>query len=146
MARASRNGVNYLGWTLIALVGYTIFTPLASLATNDVPSTAVALVANTILALSALSVVLYRNEPLGSQLAGANWLYIVGAGVFLTIGILAYYRALAGGPVSVVTPIYGMFLVGSSMLSVLFLDESLTLRKGAGIVLAVVAVYLTATG
>jgi transporter family protein len=146
MARVSRNGVNYLGWTLIALVGYTIFTPLASLATDDVPSTAVALVANTILALSALSVVLYRNEPLGSQFAGANWLYIVGAGVFLTIGILAYYRALAGGPVSVVTPIYGMFLVGSSMLSVLFLDESLTLRKGAGIVLAVVAVYLTATG
>jgi transporter family protein len=138
--------VNYLVWTFIALVGYSIFTPLASLATNDVPSTAVALVANTILALSALSIVLYRDEPFGSQFAGANWLYILGAGVFLTIGILAYYRALAKGPVSVVTPIYGMFLVGSSILSILFLGESLTLREGAGIALAVVAVYLTATG
>ncbi len=138
--------MNYLAWTLIALVGYSIFIPLASLATNDVPSSMVALIANTILALSALTVVLYRDEPVASQLAGANFLYILGAGAFLTVGILSYYRALSSGPVSVVTPIYGMFLVGSSILSILFLNESLSLQKGAGIVLAVVAVYLTATG
>jgi transporter family protein len=146
MDRADRNGVNYLVWTLIALIGYTLFTPLASLATSEVPSSVVALVANSILLLSAVGVVVYQDEQVLSQITSTSALHMVGAGVFLTVGILAYYRALASGPVSVVTPIYGMFLVGSSVLSILFLGESLSLRKGAGIVLAVVAVYLTATG
>jgi transporter family protein len=48
--------------------------------------------------------------------------------------------------VSVVTPIFGMFLVGTSVLSVVFLDESMSLQQVAGIGLAVIAVYLVATG
>lgn len=146
MVRADSETVNYLGWTLIALVGYTVFTPLASLATSEAPSSVVAAVANGILLTSAVGVALYEGERFAPYLSGQTALHIVGAGVFLTVGILAYYRALATGPVSVVTPIYGMFLVGSSVLSILFLGESLSLQKGAGIVLAVVAVYLTATG
>ena len=138
--------MNYLVWALVALVGYSIFTPLASLATNDVPSSVVALVANSMLALSALAVVLYRDEEVVRHVAGPNGLYMVGAGAFLTVGILAYYRALSMGPVSVVTPVYGMFLVGSSILGMAFLGESVTLQKIAGIALAAVAVYLTATG
>jgi transporter family protein len=138
--------MNYLVWALIALVGYSIFTPLASLAMDNAPSSVVATVANGILLLSAVSLALYENESVASYFTGRTALYMVGADVFLSVGILAYYRALAAGPVSVVTPIYGMFLVGSSMLSIAFLNESLTLQKGAGIVLAVVAVYLTATG
>ncbi|PSP75021.1 hypothetical protein BRC86_04580, partial [Halobacteriales archaeon QS_3_64_16] len=35
---------SYLVWALIALTGYTIFTPLARIATQQVPSTVVALV------------------------------------------------------------------------------------------------------
>jgi transporter family protein len=62
------------------------------------------------------------------------------------VGILSYYRALASGPVSVVTPIFGMFLVGTSILGVVFLDETLSTQKITGIGLAVVAVYLVATG
>jgi transporter family protein len=38
-----------------------------------------------------------------------------------------------------------MFLVTSSLVGIAFLDEALTLRKGAGIVLAVVAVLLVTT-
>lgn len=146
MGRASEASMNYLGWALIALVGYSVFTPLASLAINDAPSSVVAVVANGILLSSAIGLTVYEGESVVSYLTGENALYMVGAGIFLAIGILSYYRALASGPVSVVTPIYGLFLVGSSVLSVLFLDDSLTLQKGAGIVLAVVAVYLTATG
>ena len=138
--------MNYLVWALVALVGYSVFTPLASIATNDVPSSVVALVANSMLALSALAVVLYRDEEVIRHVTGPNGIYMVGAGAFLTVGILAYYRALSMGPVSVVTPVYGLFLVGSSVLSMAFLGESVTLQKVAGIALAAFAVYLTATG
>ncbi|WP_256685799.1 EamA family transporter [Halococcus qingdaonensis] len=138
--------MHYLGWALIALVGYSIFTPLASLAMDNAPSSVVAMVANGILLVSAVGLTVYENESVTTYFGGRTALYMVGAGVFLAVGILAYYRALAAGPVSIVTPVYGMFLVGSTALSVLFLDDSLTLQKGAGIALAVVAVYLTATG
>jgi bacterial/archaeal transporter family protein len=138
--------MNYLGWALFALVGYSIFTPLASLAIRNAPSSVVAVVANGILLFAAVAVSLYEGDQFLTYLTGRTGIYMVAAGVFLAVGILAYYRALAAGPVSVVTPIFGMFLVGSSLLSILFLNESFTLQKGTGIVLAVVAVYLTATG
>jgi len=68
--------------------------------------------------------------------------YTLAAGLFLGVGILAYYRALSLGPVSVVTPVFGMFLVTSSIIGIAVLGESLTTRKLLGIALAVVAVYL----
>jgi transporter family protein len=138
---------SYIVWALIALTGYTIFTPLARVATQQAPSTVVALVANSVLATSALIVVLYTTGgEIGQYLTGNALLYMIGAGLFLTVGILAYYRALSTGPISVVTPIYGMFLVGSSIIGIVALGDPLSIRKATGIALAVVAIYLTATG
>lgn len=139
--------LSYVGWALVALVGYTFFTPLVEIATESVPSSVVALVANSVLALSALAVALYTNgDGLVGYVTGNAAPYMLGAGVFLTVGILAYYRALSMGPISVVIPIFGMFIVTSSILGVLFLGETFSPRKLAGIVLAAVAVYLTVTG
>ncbi|WP_243700348.1 EamA family transporter [Halorussus pelagicus] len=135
--------MNYIAWAVVALVGYSIFTPLASLATNRIPSTVVALVANSMLALSAAAVIVYRDEPVVTHLTGENAIYMYAAGVFLSVGIIAYYRALGSGPVSVVVPIFGMFLVGSSLIGVAFLNDPLTAKKVAGIVLAAVGMYLT---
>lgn len=67
---------------------------------------------------------------------------MLAAGVFLGIGILALYRSLALGPVSVVTPIFAMFLVFSSVIGFVFLGESFTARKAVGIAFAVASVYL----
>jgi transporter family protein len=135
--------MHYIAWAVVALVGYSVFTPLASLATNEIPSTVVALVANSMLALAAAVVVLYRGESVAQHLTGESAVYMYAAGVFLTVGILAYYQALGSGPVSVVVPIFGMFLVGSSILGVVFLHDPFSVRKGVGILLAAVGVYLT---
>jgi transporter family protein len=139
--------VGYVGWAVLGLIGYTFFTPLAEIATETVPSSVVALVTNSVLALTALGIGLYaHSDGFLGYVTGSAVPYMLGAGVFLTIGILAYYRALSIGPISVVIPIFGMFIVTSSILGVLFLGESASLRKVAGIVLAGVAVYLTVTG
>jgi transporter family protein len=135
--------VNYLAWAVVALVGYSIFTPLASLATEKIPSTVVALVANSMLALAAAGVIVYRDEPVVPHLVGGNAVYMYAAGVFLSVGILAYYQALGAGPVSVVVPVFAMFLVGSSLLGVVFLHDPLSWKKAVGILLAAVGVYLT---
>ena len=135
--------MQYLWYALLALVAYAAVAPLTKVAMQDLPADSVALVTNGMLVIATLAIVLATDRPLLSALTHEQAPYMYAAGVCLTVGILAYYRALAGGPVSVVVPIFGLFLVASSVLGIVFLDEALTVRKGVGIALAVVAVFLT---
>mgnify|MGYP000158478385 FL=1 len=137
--------MNYLPWALVALAAYTLVPLLMRIATtgpNAIPSDVAAIISNTVLVLGAAAVVVGTDQRVGPHLSSSKLPYALAAGVFLAIGILTYYRALSLGPVSVVTPVFGMFLVTSSAFGMAFLDESVTARKLVGIGLAVVAVYL----
>jgi Predicted membrane protein len=134
--------MKYIVYAVVALVAYSVVPPLVDLATEEIPSNTAALISNSVLVVAALAVVAYTGEWDASNLTGAHAVYAYAAGVFLAVGILAYYRALEVGPVSVVVPVFGMFIVGSAAVGVFFLDESLTARKIVGVALAVVAVYL----
>lgn len=46
---------------------------------------------------------------------------------------------------SVVVPVFGMFLVGGAVLGIVFLGEAVTLKKALGIVFGAIAVVLIAT-
>ncbi len=135
--------MHYLLWAIIALVCYTVVAPLVSIAMRDIPSTVVALITNLFLVAGAFGVVVYNGQSLTAYFDHAKMPYMVIAGIFLTIGILAYYRALSLGPVSVVVPVFGLFVATSSIIGIAFLNESLTARKVAGIGFAVLAIYLT---
>jgi transporter family protein len=136
-------GMQYLWYALVALLAYTLVAPLTKLATQEIPSDTVAFVTNGMLAVSALALVIATDRPVASALTHEHAPYMYAAGICLTVGIIAYYRALAAGPVSVVVPIFGLFLVASSVVGIAFLDETLTARKIAGVALALVAVFLT---
>jgi transporter family protein len=137
--------MRYLTWTVIALVAYSLVPPLSKVAAEDVPIMVVALGANVMVVVANAAVVLYFDKPDFSMLVSPNLVYIVAAGVFLTIGVLGYFYALSIGPVSVVVPLFGMFLVGSSLIGMAFLGEAVTLRKLAGLGFAGLAIYLTTT-
>lgn len=137
--------MNYLPWALLALVAYTLVPVLMRVATTGseaIPSDVATVISNTILVVAALVVVAGTGQRVTPHLGSSKLPFALAAGVFLAIGIIAYYRALALGPVSVVTPVFGLFLITSSVLGIAVLGESLTARKLAGISLAVVAVYL----
>ncbi|MFD1563661.1 EamA family transporter [Haloarchaeobius amylolyticus] len=138
--------MEYLLWVIVALVTYGLMAPLTSVVTTDVPP-AVALFLSTTIFLCLTAVVLVVTGT-GSLAAvttpSAGIVYV--AGLFLSAGILAYYQALERGPVSVVVPIYGLFIVGSSIIGIVFLGEDLTATRAAGIVVAAAAIYLAAGG
>ena len=137
--------MNYLPWAVLSLVAYSAVPPLVSAATNGegaVPTTVAVLVSNGILVVVALGLLLWSGDSVAANLDHPKFPLVVVAGVFLTVGILAYYRALALGPVSVVTPVFATFLVGSAVVGVVFLDEAVTARKALAAVFALVAVYL----
>lgn len=139
-----RDGMNYIGWTVLALLAYTVFPPLVNVATRSVPSAVVTLVAASTFALGAAGVVVLRGERVAPYLVSGDARYMYAAAIALTVGLLAYYYALSVGPVSVVVPLFGMFVVTSSLLGIAVLGEPLTLRKAIGVVFAVLAVYFIA--
>ena len=143
--RPERDGMSYLRYALLALVGYTLVPPLTKLASDSIPSDVVAFVSNAILAVAALGVVLTSDEKVVPYLTADGAVYMYGAGLCLAVGIIAYYRSLALGPVSVVTPIFGMFLVTSSLVGVAFLNETLSAQKVIGVLFAVLALVLVTT-
>ena len=138
--------MRYLVWSLIALGSYSFVSPLVSYATEEVPSQVAVTITNSILVLMALGVILYTRTPAMRYLTHPRAPYLYLAGLFLGVGIISFYRALSLGPVSGVVPIYGMFIVTSSFIGFLFLNESLTLQKGVGIGFGIIAIYLLSTG
>lgn len=138
--------MRYLFWALIALVGYSFVPPLMRLATREIPSSVAAFGASGILTLSALSIALVTREPVVENLTGSHGRYVVLAGVFLAISILSFFHSLSLGPVSVIVPIFGLFLVTSSLVGVFFLDESFSGRQLLGIGLAIASIVVLSTG
>ena len=137
--------MGYLQWSVLALLAYSAVAPLVGFATTGdpkVPSFVAALITNGLLLVATVAVVLYQGQSVAAYLGHPKAPYLYLAGLFLAVGILAYYRALSLGPVSVVTPVFGMFLVTSSIVGIAVLGEPLTPRKLLGVALAVVAVYL----
>lgn len=82
------------------------------------------------------------NGDLVVQPVTGHWIYVLGTGVALTIGAFSFYHALSLGPVSVVTPIFGLFLVTSSVGGGVFLGESLTIQQMVGLALAILAILV----
>ena len=138
--------MDYLLWVIVALVAYGLMAPLTSVVTSDVPPAVALFLSTTIfLCLTAVVLVVTGTGTLSDVTSpSAQIVYI--AGLFLSAGILAYYQALERGPVSVVVPIYGLFIVGSSIIGIAFLGEELTATRAAGIVVAAAAIYLAAGG
>ncbi len=137
----------YLPYALLAAGAYTMVPPLMRVATsgtNAIPSHLATLVSNVVLVTIAAGIILYTGDASVKHLISPKMGYVIAAGAFLGVGILAYYHSIALGPVSVVTPVFGMFIVFSSAIGVFVLGESLTLRRALGVGFAFAAVYLVA--
>ena len=67
-------------------------------------------------------------------------------GSMFVLGNMAFYKLSPAGDVSTLAPLTGLYVMIPVVLGLLFLGEPLTLRKGAGAVLAGVAIYLLSSG
>ena len=137
---------SYLLWAALALAAYTFVPIFTKAATDGLPSNTVAFWANAVLVVLTFGVVLVSDDPVVGALDHPNAPLMLASGLCLAVGILSYYRALSLGPVSVVVPVFGLFLVTSPLVGAALLDEPLTVRKIAGVVIAMVGVYLASSG
>ncbi|WP_440763643.1 EamA family transporter [Natronorubrum sp. DTA7] len=132
----------YLLLSFVAFAAYSLVAPLLKVAMETIPSTTAVFMSNAVMLTLLGGLLVYQGQSPHQYLSHPKLPHIVGWGMLLAVGLLAYYRALALGPVSVVVPIYGLFIAVSSVIGMLALEESLTPRKLLGIAFAVLAVIL----
>lgn len=141
--------MTYIQWSLLGMAAYSLVSLLVKLATRSGshPGFAVLAVATTIVAIAAVSVAHtggHFRAIKSLDYFSISTVWSVLAGFALTVAVGSFFKALSMGPASEVVPIYGMFVVGGSLLGILILGESLNILKMAGIGFAAVAIYLIA--
>lgn len=139
--------LTYIHWSLIGMVAYSVVSLVVKLATRSGthPSFTVLAVATSIVAIVSVWIAFSGGHFAAmkrADLISVASLWTIIAGIFLTIAVASFFKALSMGPASEVVPIYGMFVVGGSLLGILFLGESLSFSKVAGIFMAAAAIYL----
>lgn len=132
----------YLALSLVAFGAYSLVAPLLKIAMQDIPSTPAVFISNFVLLVVAGAALAWKGVSPVPYLRHSKTPHIVAIGVLLTVGLLTYYRALDLGPVSIVVPIYGLFIAISSIIGIVAFDEAVTARKVAGIAFAVLAIVL----
>ena len=101
-------------------------------------------VSTTIVSIFAIGIVVARGElqSLIFDLERGTLAWAIAGGIALTVAVSSLFHALSLGPANVVVPIYGMFIIGGSLLGVLFLGEPMTWNKIVGLAAAVLGVVL----
>jgi bacterial/archaeal transporter family protein len=137
---------SYIFWALLGMAGYSFTTLFAKLAERSgaVSTYMVLAVSTTIVAIVAVAIVVMRGElrPLLFDLDRLPLIWAVAGGITLTIAVSSLFHALSLGPANVVVPIYGMFIIGGSLLGVVVLGEPMTWNKIVGLIAAVAGVIL----
>jgi len=139
---------SYVLWALLGMAGYSFMTLFVKLAERSGSASVymVLAVTTTIVAIVAIAIVALRGElkPLLFELETPPLLWAIAGGIALTIAVSSLFHALSLGPANVVVPIYGMFIVGGSLLGIIFLGEPMPWQKIAGLIAAVIGVILIA--
>ncbi len=135
--------MSYVGWVLIAMVGYGIMAILLKSSLKHFPPETAVFVTNAILAVAALLWALYRGVKIQEHLAfNQPTLLLIVAGMVLSVSVISFYMALSRGPASVVVPMFGMNIAIVSLLAFLVLGEPLNAFRLSGIALALGAIFL----
>jgi len=137
---------SYILWALLGMAGYSFMTLFVKIAerSSTVSTYMVLAVSTTIVAIVAIAIVAMRGElkTLMFDLDREPLLWAIAGGIALTVAVSSLFHALSLGPANVVVPIYGMFIVGGSLLGVLFLGEPMGWHKIVGLIAAVAGVIL----
>lgn len=136
--------MGYRRIAIISLVSYSLVAPTLKVAMEGMSSDMAVFVSNLVVLVLALVIAVVKNQRITAYLQHPKMPHMVLVGLLIGISLLSFYRAIALGPISVVVPIYGLFIVASAVIGIVFFDEQLNGQKVLGIALAVVSIYLIA--
>lgn len=134
---------SWAGYALGSALFAGLTAILAKIGVGEIPSNVATLIRTVvILALAAAVVSLRKEWPGAGQLSGRSVTFLVLSGVTTGLSWLCYYRALQGGPASLVTPLDKLSLVVTLVLAASILGEHLTVWQCLGAFLMTVGAVL----
>ncbi|MDI6853956.1 MAG: EamA family transporter [Deltaproteobacteria bacterium] len=130
----------WLTFSLMALTFWGVWGLLTKVATLHLPPFAAYLV-STLGYLPIIGILLI-GSGFRVPWQAAGWSASLAAGICAALGLLCYYRALAGGQAAKVVPVTALYPLVTVVLSYFLLKEPITMRHLAGIAAALAAVWL----
>jgi transporter family protein len=130
----------WLFYALLALVLWGLWGVFSKVAATHLPSWAIFLVEILVYLLVGGFIWGLLRTPVAWTFPGLA--AAVAAGLCGGWALFFFLKALASGPAAVVVPLTSLYPVITVALGVTFLQESLTVRHLAGIILAAAAVWL----
>ncbi len=137
---------SWLVWSIATIALWGVWGLVSKLASEGVDAYTNQLLYT--LGLLPLVAIVWRSQRLKADAPGTEkfrwgvfWAFLTGT--LGGLGNIAFFKAfIAGGKVSIVTPVTALFPVVTVLLAVTFLRERLGKTQMAGLVLAFVAIYL----
>lgn len=133
--------MSYLPLTLISVVSLGVYYFFVKLISTHVASPVILLIGTIIVFLVIYLYLYFTKTPILPK----RKIYIVHSlliSIPLVIALLAFYLAIARGPVSIVMPVYGLNAMVTALLGILALREKVSVIRGLGLVLAIAAIVL----
>ena len=133
--------MSYLPLVLTSMVSLGVYYFLVKLLSVHVPSLVIILIGNMI-AVPVIYTFLFFTQTSILPKRKIYTVYSLIIAIPMVIALLAYYSAIAKGPISVVTPIYGLNAMVTAFLGIFVLREKVSVTRVFGLVLAVTAIVL----
>ena len=134
--------MNWLILSIITIISWGFVGFFLKLASNHSHWTEIYVVSN--LALLVASLLLYISQKPSISVGSPGFNYAMIAGIMMALSTISFYVAIQTGKAIIVIPLTSLYPIVTIVLSYLILHEQISLTKGLGIILAVVALVLIA--
>ncbi len=138
--------MNWIIYALLCVILYGImqfFIKLSSTGNNPVASSMV-FIAVQFLAQIILGLYIITKSDFNMDISSIK--YGIAGGIAAAVATIFFFLALESGPLSKVVPIANMSLLVGVLLGIIFLKETMNLRVAAGIVFAILSIFLLTSG
>jgi drug/metabolite transporter (DMT)-like permease len=127
---------------MVAAVAYGLSDFWAARATRSLGPITAAFLVNLVVLAAVMAAYVAVPDPGEHATTSATLVRTIGASVLIALGLLAFFKALALGPVSLVSPISSAYPLVTTLMAVFVFHHSLPQGKLLGIVLATTGVMV----
>jgi len=132
--------MNWLMFSIITIICWGLWGFFTKLASAYLNWHQIFLVTNTISFAVSLLIFIVLKPSINVSSSGFNYALI--AGLMGSLALISFNVAIKEGKAIIVVPLTALYPVVTAVLSYLILHEEITLTKGLGITLALVAIVL----
>ena len=133
--------MGYLPLVLISMLSLGVYYFLVKLLSVHVSGLVIILIGTMVSVPVVYTYLLFTQTTILPK-RKIDMLYALIISIPMVLSLLAYYSAIAIGPVSVVTPIFGLNAMITALLGIFILREKVSVSRAFGFILALAAIVL----